>query len=245
MENLQGFEYILEMAINPLHEVMLIASTLQEILQKEHGGKTQILPELDLAYSYKFKIATFDRDAYGNVLYPTKETAGVAGLYVWLKKMGYELIFANDFSLDIHGIDAVALDKKTGEYVICEAKGSSLPKIKSFSSYLKKTKNKGRQLSYEWCWASLIDYAFQASTSGIFIKLVEPIIMKKIKRLLCVSLLNKTIYGYTVRETKVWREAEMNEKAWFKESYDLAKQLDWYKEIVTLAKPNISFKPTA
>ena len=225
------FENILNMAINPLHKVMIIASTLQGTLESQYGQKASVLPELELAYSDKFKIDKFNKDENQNVLYPTKEIAGVAGLYTWLKDRKYEVIFSNDFSLDIHGIDAVAHDKQTNEYIICEAKGSSLSKIKSFPGYLKKTKKKGRQLSYEWCWASLTDYAFQASTAGIFLKLLEPTIIKKIKRLLCVSLLKETTSGYAIRDIKVWKEEEMNKKAWFKKPYDLSKQLDWYQEI--------------
>ena len=218
-------------AVNPLHELMIVAVTLKEMLAHEHGGRANILPELELPYSHQFEITEFMKNDAGVTIYPSKELAGVAGLYESLRAMGHEIIFANDLSLDIRGIDVIALNEKTNEYIICEAKGSSSDKIKTFSHYLKNTKSKGQQLSYKWCWASLVDYAFKASTAGIFLKLFEPIIHNKIQRMLCLSLLEECNLGYTIKNKKIWTEDEMSTKSWFRDSYDFSKQQKWYKEI--------------
>jgi len=73
--------------------------------------------------------------------------------------MGAEIIFANDLSMDIHGIDAIAFHPQTHQYLICEPKGTSSERFRHFSYYLRKAWRKGRQLSHDWCLASILDYA--------------------------------------------------------------------------------------
>jgi len=230
---MNDFDRLLEQAINPLHRIILIANALvemQEIANKDNLPTT-LLPELTLPYSNHFTLSHYPCTTDGDSIYPSKELAGVAGLYRYLQENNYTVIFANDFSYDIHGIDAVAIHKNTGKILICEAKGTSLAKIKSFSSYLKKTKHKGRQLSNEWCWTSLVDFAFQGPTAGIFLQLLSPMINYEADRLLTVSQLNTEKNGFTVIHTKTWSEAEMQSRSWFAKPYVLTKQHQWLDEI--------------
>lgn len=236
MENLETIiQEQAQQAVNPLHNLVLIATVLTKVLALEYGKISMQLPELELPYADRFLIDQFPQNDNDGISYPTKELGGIAGLYQELLKMGYTVIFANDFALNIHGIDVVAIKQEEGKYIICEAKGTGSKKIKNFSHYLKKTKDKGRQMTWEWCWASLVDFALQAGTAGIFLKLLEPFLEEKVSRLISVTRLARCQGGYVVRESKIWVEEEISAHKPFAEKYDLSKQMKWYREIQTIS----------
>ncbi len=224
-------EQLFEQAQNPLHKLILIAISLKEVLAHQFQDiPGNPLPELDLPYIGLLQQDTFPTTSQGTPCYPGKELAGVAGLYDHLQERGCQVIFANDLSLDIHGIDAIAYDPQLDTYLLCEAKGTS-GKIKNYPYYLKNTKTKGRQLSREWCWVSFTDCAFQGATAAIFLKLLRPVLDGNYRRLLSVTRLEDCQQGYCAVENRTWEEEEMSCSDWFAKPYNLEKQQRWMAEI--------------
>jgi hypothetical protein len=220
-----------EMAINPLHATIIIAELLSRMLKKEHPAKSYPLEVLSLPYLVRAEFEDFPKDEDGALFYPDIETGGVAGLYQELIRIGAEIIFANDLSMDIHGIDAIAFHPETQNYLICEAKGTSLERFHHFSYYLRKTRRKNRQLSHEWCWASILDYAYMGTTAHIFLKMLEHILEGNYERLLCVSHLSNSDLGYSVVASRIWSEAEFSKCEWLSSPYDLSRHRSWLEEI--------------
>ena len=111
------------------------------------------------------------------------ELAAISSAFYYVKSLGEEILYENTLVMILHGIDLIT--KKANEYIIYEIKGTTKP-IKSPKFYLKKTKNKGRQLSWEWCWKLLCEMAYNPMTSRVFLELYEEMIYKKIKRKLMI-----------------------------------------------------------
>lgn len=220
-----------EMAVNPLHATILVAELLSEMLKKEHPAKSYPVESLSLPYLVQAEFEDFPKDEDGTSYYPNIETGGVAGLYQELIRTGAEIIFANDLSMDIHGIDAIAFHPERKQYLICEAKGTSLEKLHHFNYYLRKTRRKGRQLSHEWCWASILDYAYQGTTAHIFLKMLEHILEGNYERLLCVTHLSKSSSGFSIVASRIWSEADFKRSEWLSSPYDLTRQQSWLEEI--------------
>jgi len=102
----------------------------------------------------------------------------------------------------IRGIDAVA--KKNNQFIICEAKGTTLSHS-TVSQHLKKTKTKGRQLSWNWIWASLIDFAEDARNANLFLELYDHVILQEnIERRLYISRLKKIKRKYVILSTECY-----------------------------------------
>lgn len=224
-DQLLFFADILESAKNPLHQFILRATVLQKVTERLYGD----LSHKQIPSYAKVTTSSFHRNSQGTIIYPDKESGGVAGLYYYLLTHDYEIIFANDLGLEIHGIDAVAKNKTTGHYIICESKGTSLSRIKTPAYYLKKTKHKGRQLSWEWCWASLVDFAETGTTAYIFLELVKPFLSGAVERLLSATLLKRTSNGFKIKETKIWQEPDF-QAPWLTD-FQFKKQKDWLNQI--------------
>ncbi len=137
-------------------------------------------------------------------IYDTKELAGVAGLYYALQEQGYQIVYANDLGLSIVGIDCIAVKDKT--WYIGEAKGTT-SKRTALSSFLKNTKTKGRQMSWDWIWHSLVNFAEDPLNAGVFLSLYKDIILQtNTKRIVGVSQLAKVKHGYIISSTQIYEE---------------------------------------
>lgn len=220
-----------EMAVNPLHATILVAELLLRTMKMEHPAKSYPLETLSLPWLEHAEFLDFPKDEDGASIYPDIETGGVAGLYDELKRLGAEIIFANDLSMDIHGIDAIAFHPESQRYLICEAKGTASESVHQFSHYLKNTRRKGRQLSHEWCWASILDYSCLGTTAHIFLRMLEHMLDGNYERLLCVTQLSESESGYSIRSRRIWREEHFSACEWLSLPYDLSRQRVWMKEI--------------
>jgi len=221
-------------AINPLHHIIQIAELNNELWQIENENN---FSKINLGDHYLTKLpieSTSEPFPHinGYTIYPSIEKLGVAGLFNELKKRSnYEVIFSNDLAYEIHGIDAIAYDPSTEEYLICEAKGTRRA-IKNLLFYLKKTKQKGRQLSWEWCWASLIDFAEFPPTANVFLELYDKFISNKnVSRLLSVTKGFKYHVGYIIRETKLFFENELHKYDWLTQTINTVELHKWIGEI--------------
>ena len=225
---------LLKQAVNPLHSFAIIAQSLQEALRlqiDEHDDSYPLLP-----HASRFEKPDDFPVIDGKPAYPNRDLGGVAGLYGLLLEKNLEVIFANDLALEQHCIDAVAYDKARNCFVLCEAKGTTASKIRHPGRYLAKTRHKGRQFSWRWCWQSLVDFAEVATTAGLFLELVEPFLEGRVERLLCVSRLQQVGKEQFVLldERQCWEEPQLNEIPWLAASHDLDKQRGWWVEICNL-----------
>lgn len=224
--------------MNKLYKLILQAYLIDKVFRQCFVKNPKNFKELNLAYSDEFNVKDFSRTIDNKILYHSKEIAGVAGLYSILIEKKYTIIYANDLSYKIHGIDAICFDKVNKEYIICEAKGTAQNNFTSYSSYLKMTKNKGYQLSWEWCWNSLVDISLSGPTAHVFLKILRPFLYGKVKRLLCVTHLSNKKKNYIIENTAAWNEDELNKNPKLNEIYDLSKQRKWFEEIISMPEYN-------
>jgi hypothetical protein len=135
-------------------------------------------------------IAIIDENIKG---YKKVETAAIAKSCEYLNNKGEEIIYENTIGMTLHGIDLISVSEK--QYIIYEVKGTT-KKLRSPKFYLRKTKFKGKQLSWLWCWKSLCELAYFPLTANVFLKLYKKIINKKVKRKLIVVECEKLKNNY-------------------------------------------------
>lgn len=220
-------------SVNPLHHMVMIAELNRVTWLKSHGGKGSVdlgkgwlVPLPQGAESEPFPLHE------GRPIYPKIETAGIVGAYQHIDSLpGYEVIFCNDLAYETPGIDIVAKHRHTGRYLVCEAKGTT-NEIGSPASYLKLTKSKGRQLSWQWVWRSLVYCADSPAASSVFLELYRPMILEQgIERLLCVTKVDSVLGGFILAETRAWEEKELASYTWFSVSKNWGKLCGWLMEM--------------
>ena len=221
-------------SVNPLHHVVTVAELNRMAWLKGHAGKGSI----DLGKGWLVSLPKGTESEpfplhEGQPVYPKIETVGIVAAYGHIEGMpGYEVIFCNDLAYKTPGIDIIAKHCETGRYLVCEAKGTTNT-IGSPTSYLKGTKNKGRQLSWQWVWRSLVDFADSPTASSVFLELYRPMILEQgiNDRLLCVTKAVKVPGGFSPAETQVWGEEEFSGREWLQVSRDWEKLRGWLREM--------------
>ena len=118
----------------------------------------------------------------------------------------------------------------SGNLVILEGKGSTRP-IRTPASYLKRTKTKGRQLSWDWCWSSAIDLAEHPATAVAFLGLYQGLILGKAERMLAVTKARRVTGGFLAEEVEVWDEARLAQYPWLAEPRDWTRQQEWLADL--------------
>lgn len=172
-----------------------------------------------------FATRPFPKTPEGKPLYDTVEFAGEAGLYeVLAASPELEVLITGALAWQVRGIDAIARHRRTGSYVICEAKGTQNPVAASPLTYLHTTHHKGRQLSPEWCWKSLVDMADHPTTALAFMHLLEPLLHGRYERLLAVTQVVGRRRGYQATTRRIFAEAELAQYAPICQAYDLTRQ---------------------
>lgn len=220
---------------NPLRTLLLIALELIRRLEEQTGVT---LPEGAMTWPLHPEGKPFPTAASGAPLYPTRELGGTAGLYRWLAEQDLgEVVFANDLSWAVHGVDAVLRDRRTGRYILCEAKGTERPVADTPLRYLRRTRTKGRQLSWMWCWRSLADCAFTATTAPLFLGLLGPFLDGRVERLLVVTRLGRDADGWTVGDARTWTEAELVAVPELGAPYDLERHRRWLADLAAEQAP--------
>ncbi len=187
--------------MNPLVQLIGVAY-INELYAQSHSNYKRISPYVNHMLS-DLEYTSFEQ--YGEKsIYDTKELAGVAGLYYALQEKEYQIVYANDLGLSIVGIDCIAVKNKT--WYIGEAKGIT-SKRTALSSFLKNTKTKGRQMSWDWIWRSLVNFAEAPLNAGVFLSLYKDIILQtNTKRIVGVSQLAKVKKGYFISNTQIYEE---------------------------------------
>lgn len=142
---------------------------------------------------------------------PSRELGGTAGLYRRpAEQQLKEVVFANDLSWTVHGVDAVLRDSQTSRYILCEAKGTEQPIADSPLRYLRRTRTKGRQLLF---------------------RLLAPFLNGQVERLLVVTHLGRGTGGWTVGNAHAWRDADLSAIPELAVPYDLDRQRRWLADL--------------
>jgi len=156
------------------------------------------------------------------------EISAISESIKYIKKFDEKVVYENTISMKLHGIDMIT--KINNKYIFYEIKGTT-KKLKSPKYYLKKTKNKGRQLSWFWCWKSICEMAYLPMTALIFLELFKYVINKKIKRKLIVVESEKLENGSFIgRKVNVFDESHI----FLNDDYSFEKEKNFLK-----MKPNI------
>lgn len=213
--------------MNPLQHILNIAILNSELL-KHNVNYKEISKEFIIQIPADSKIENFEK-YNGTILYDSKELAGIAGMFNHMIKEGIQIIYSNDLGAQIRGIDAIG--KKENRNIICEAKGTVL-KNSNASSHLKKTKTKGRQLSWNWIWASIVDFAEDVRNANVFIKIYEQVIQNRdIERRLYITRLAKLKNKYRILSTECYLEKDLEHLNEFNEFSAKEKLCLWLNQI--------------
>ena len=116
-----------------------------------------------------------------------------------------------------------------GRPLIYEAKATGRPIAKSCNRYLRKTRHKGRQLSWRWCWATLTECACLGASAYAFLKLARPIIERQCDRRLLVSRCAWEGAEWRTEEIRVFEEQELAPVE--QDPFDFSKLAGWLEQI--------------
>lgn len=215
---------------NPMQELIAVARENLVIAKTHLPFDATGLPLAP--WSNIFSSRPFPTTTEGKPLYDTVEFAGEAGLYEELAaNPELDVLMTGTLAWQVRGIDAIARHRPTGCYVICEAKGTQSPIAESPLIYLRTTRHKGRQLSPEWCWKSLVDMADHPTTALAFMHLLEPLLHGRFERLLAVTQVVKRRRGYLATTRRIFPEAELAQYAPICKTYDLTRQLHMWEAL--------------
>lgn len=193
--------------VNPLHALCLVAARNLIVAGEELevcGTGPALAP-----WAGSFPAEAFPVSPGGEPLYDSVEFAGEAALYRHLNAdPDLEILVTGAVTWQLRGIDAIVRRKSDGTYLICEAKGSSRPLVPPLA-YLPKTRTRGRQLGWRWCWNALLDMAEHPATAATFLVLLQPLLEGRVERLLAVTRAVPVNDGWRVAETRVYPEAQL------------------------------------
>ncbi|MFA0964461.1 hypothetical protein AB9P05_21825 [Roseivirga sp. BDSF3-8] len=134
------------------------------------------------------------------------EDAGIVGFFDDIRQNArYTVIYENTLGYEIHGLDALLRDEETGHIIFIEIKGTSR-KIASPLSYLKRTKRKGRQLSWEWLYRSLEEAAHSMASSALYLYCLPHLVHSTVERWLVISRSEVEAGRRVNKEVKVYKE---------------------------------------
>ncbi len=191
--------------MNPLEKLVFIALVNKSII--DNSDRHKQLNESIIPIPNNIEVENFPTKK-DTVLYDNREMAGIVGLYLILRKEGYKIVYSNEIGVSIKGIDCIAV--KDNIWYICEAKGTTTNK-KILSYFLRNTKTKGRQMSWDWIWRSLIEFAEDSLNSKVFLCLYRNVIYQKnIRRLIGVSYLKKTNKHFIIESTSLYCDKDIN-----------------------------------
>lgn len=210
-------------ALNPLAQPVLAAEMVAGVHEETLSRKSGVI-DLGLVFTEVSDGGEPIVRVNGFPLARSIEDGGLLGCADWFStNPRFEPVFSNDFAYRRYGIDLIAKDRETGQWVFVESKGTTR-RIRRPLDYLAKTKHKGRQLSWEWCWVSLQEFANEGPSAKAFLSTFEDLLNFKVSRLLLVNRLEPTESRYLVVETRVFNVDDLGARpdwshldAWLKE----------------------------
>lgn len=156
------------------------------------------------------------------------EDAGIVGFYDHIRAdQRYTVIFENTLGYEIRGLDVILRDEQTKKLIFVELKGTSR-KIRGPLSYLKRTKTKGRQLSWEWVFRSLLNVHHAMAASSVLLYCLEPIFSGEAERWLAVTRATRVESHWENQEIKVFKESDRDYFQKLDEGYSFQRYKDSY-----------------
>ena len=221
--------------MNPLEHFIYIAQCNLQLLDSDFFTKNYSYISNQISENMLSYIPNnIKLDCDNTVGYKSIELAGIAKFFEAIEKdESQKVVYENTLGMTLHGIDAITKDNND-DYTIYEIKGTTR-NLRSPKSYLKKTRNRGRQLTWEWCWASLVDMAEFPLASSVFLELYEHMINQKIKRKLVIVECRKEKEYYLGHTMHIYSFDELN----IREDYQMIKQ----KEMLLSLKRGKSDEP--
>lgn len=149
-----------------------------------------------------------------------------------LQVNGNEVQYIDQSSWNHTGIDLISAGTDGTALKIVEVKGTTRGIKNSPAAYLRKTRTKGYQLSWEWCWCSTTELACLCTTAKAFFLLLKPLLYGNIQReLIAVDFEITDDPVWPIRHFKTWTEGDFAEIPKLAAPYDLEKQRRWFEEI--------------
>lgn len=201
-------------------------------MQCEGAYKDPEIAALNDDYIIKLPPDMVEEKSGGNPTPPSSlEEAGIIGFFDSIRPdIRYTVIFENTLGYEIRGIDAILKDHQTGELIVVELKGTSRP-IRSALSYLKRTKTKGRQMSWEWIFRSLLGVHKAMASSAVFLHFLEPFFAQKIKRWLVITRSVKEQGHWSNKEIKIYDEEVLSGIGTLNDRFREAELKEFYTEL--------------
>lgn len=215
--------------LNPLEHLYFHASTMDAAWQAvmKHAPAQQDFGGLLAELRNERDIEFID----GLPLAHSIEDAGVLGAILWLQRQPeYLVTFGNDLAYTRYGIDLVAKHTSTGRLLLCEAKGTTGPWCPA-GTYLRHTRRKGRQLSWQWCWASLIEFAFRGPTARLFLTTFREFLRGEADRALVINKTRAHGTGFLVIETRAIGESVVRAVPMLDAAPDRQRWLSWLQQL--------------
>lgn len=208
--------------MNPLEYFVYIALCNLKLLESDYfQEKNSVISKQISETMLSCVPKNIEQSNNSNIGYKTIELAGIAKFFEDIEQDESQVVvYENTLGMTLHGIDAITKDTNDN-YTIYEIKGTTR-KLRSPRSYLKKTRNRGRQLTWEWCWASLVDMAEFPLTASVFLVLYKNTINQNIKRKLSIiecekeedgSYLGKTMHTFDFENLNIIDEPLLKQKA--------------------------------
>ena len=91
------------------------------------------------------------------------------------------------------------------------------------------TRRKGRQLSWRWCWESLVEFSRYGATALLFLECFQDVLLGRCERVLSVSHLQGKDRRYTLLRTHTFVESDVNRIHGLAERLDTSQWINWLK----------------
>lgn len=208
-------------------------------MQCEGEYEDEEIAKLNEDYIIKLPPDMIELKSTGNPTPPRNlEDAGIVGFFDHIRSnRRYTVIFENTLGYEIRGIDAILKDNDSGKIIFVELKGTSRP-INKPLSYLKKTKTKGRQLSWEWIFKSLLNVHKAMAASSVFLYCLEAVLTGKAERWLVITKSVKQSDIWINQEVKAYDDQDIRNLTNLESKYSLQ---GYQQEFEELKKLGIQF----
>ena len=143
----------------------------------------------------------------------------------------HEVIFYDELCFQRSGLDLVFRSRSDERITITEVKGTSKKIQGSPLRYLKTTRTKGRQLSWDWVWRSLTSMAYDASTADGFFRILRGVLEGRADRSLVIVRFDAEPMDAEPDELRYIGERQLSEITQLNDFALLDNKREWLREI--------------
>lgn len=188
--------------INPLHRMMMVAYLIAAVNERFHEGAPDPLTAAD----------GYERPADSEFIPVLKlrQVNAVQRTVNALRRDGFDILYVDEIFWTPTGIDIIAVGPSDGTVVFAESKATSKRFSNSPLSYLRSTRNKKRQMSWDWIIDSVEELHLSGPSAPVFFRLLRPLAEGRVERRLYVWQAEDT-RGELVGEVqgRLWSESDL------------------------------------